>query len=208
MPRGGARPGAGAPKGKGRPPPDPALVAEALRLAAETTPEEAAETLRGRGVKVSSRSIRVWQAKGLAQPAVAPPVASVAAAVAAPPPALVIAERPPAGLTGDQQELWIIDHEIEATRNALAKARADGSTRTAPLQSELYDLLDRRRKLRAQAEPADPHAAEKQWRAAADAAKKKISDGVEKAQKRMAALLGTPFRDAYLVACRPAASPS
>lgn len=44
-----------------RPPPKPELVAEALRLAAETTPEDAAETLRAQGKKVSSRSIRVWQ---------------------------------------------------------------------------------------------------------------------------------------------------
>jgi hypothetical protein len=45
----------------GRPPADPIIVQEALRLAALTTPEEAAEVLTGRGFKVSSRSIREWQ---------------------------------------------------------------------------------------------------------------------------------------------------
>lgn len=110
-----------------------------------------------------------------------------------PPAAPIIAERPPEGLTGEQQELWIIDHEIEATRNALAKARAEGSTRTAPLQGELYDLLDRRRKLRAQAEPLDPHEEENRWRLAADNAVKKIRSGVKEARERMAALLGRPF---------------
>lgn len=51
------------PRGKpGRPPKFSAEVqAEALRLAAETTPEEAAETMAARGTKVSSRQIRNWQ---------------------------------------------------------------------------------------------------------------------------------------------------
>lgn len=56
MPRGGKRPGSGRP-----PKYPPEVQAEALRLAAETTPEEAADTLGTRGITVTSRQIRNWQ---------------------------------------------------------------------------------------------------------------------------------------------------
>lgn len=59
--QGSCPPGRGILAGMARPPPDPALVGEALALAAQTSPEEAAKTLCAAGRRVSSRSIREWQ---------------------------------------------------------------------------------------------------------------------------------------------------
>lgn len=81
------------PRGKpGRPPKFSSEVqAEALRLAAETTPEEAAETMAARGAKVSSRQIRNWldgrHVAADTRPAATPsPGPTSAAAPSAPPP--------------------------------------------------------------------------------------------------------------------------
>lgn len=79
MPSGGKRPGAG------RPPPDPTLVAEALALAAQSTPEDAADRLRERGKRVSAASIRNWQ-KGKHVAGYASAAASSGALSAPPPP--------------------------------------------------------------------------------------------------------------------------
>lgn len=115
-----------------------------------------------------------------------------ALAAAAPPRAPVAPVALPEGLRGVALDIWILEQEVTATRTQLAAARAANSTRTAPLQSALYGLLDRLRELRP-APPPDPAEELARWSAERDAVVAKIEAGVAAAEA-MAASRATPTR--------------
>lgn len=186
-------------RGRGRPPKfAPETQAEALRLAAETTPEDAAETMARRGVKVSSRQIRHWQeGKFVAgyKPAAAPPAATTAPKDTDDERSTAQAPPVPAELHGPERRLWIIRSRIDATRTALARADVEpgGLGRISQLTSQLTDLLKQESIVERDATPDDPAAEERRWERAAAVAVGKVKAGVNAARERMGALLGRPF---------------
>ena len=208
-----------------RKPADPAIVRRALRLAAETSPEEAHAILarenplppgkKQNPLAPSAPQIRVWQKGGAGQAAIAAEVAAELAGTSAKPGAQpVVAERPPAGLPPRELQRWHIERQINAIRDALALAESKVSrgessalARIGPLNTQLREWLSELSKLEKEGEKVDPDADRQRWRAHAEAAVKKIRAGVKDARERMAALLGRPFpADADVVHGGPAAS--
>ena len=158
------------------------MVEEALRLARETTPEEAAKRLKGRGVKgASARSIRLWQEKHkVILPVPPPPAKPGTEATLAP----VVAEPPPPGLSPRALRRWHIEQQIAAVRTALALAErsvAAGDTtalsRIGPLNTQLRAWLEALAELEGP-EREDPDAERHRWRAAADRVLDRIRAGL------------------------------
>lgn len=203
----------------------PEFIARAVKLAADLgSPKEAAAQLTREGTPVHWRSIYNWQngEKGARKAGVKPrPRRDVSAAgrgtkrtrniratagpsgtkVAAPdpPPAPVVAEEPPKGVSARALRRWHIEKQIEAVRTALALVQSKIESgdpmhlsRVGTLNKELRSWLDALAELEGP-EQEDPHAEERRWERAATEAVKKIRDGCADARERMAALIGRPF---------------
>lgn len=97
----------------------------------------------------------------------------------------VVPEPPevPPELEGAARRLWIIRARIDATRRALARADVEpgGLGRVSQLTGQLVGLLEQEERL-APPGPADAHAEERRWRAAADACVAKIKAGIAAAK--------------------------
>lgn len=202
-----------------RNPPAPREIVErALRLAAQSTPEDAAEQLKrewkpGERKPPSWRTIRRWQhgmngqaavaaevlglptttATATPSPTTAPPVPPLPA----PPPK---PEEPPEGLSPRGVQRWYIERQIkqlsvslELLQTRVNAGDAAALSRMSPLNTSLREWLAQLDKI-GDADARNPLESEaRRWETAAASARKKILDGLAMARERMGALLGRPF---------------
>lgn len=167
------------------------MIARALKLAQKVGVREAAEALQREGHEISWRSIYNWQrgntpkAKGQRAQPLSPGLAKTEAPPPAePPPAPVVAERPPEGLSARQLRRWHIERQIENVRQALAVvegqiARGDTSalSRVGSLNDQLRKWLDALAQLEGP-EVEDPDEERRRWQAAADRVLDRIRTGL------------------------------